>query len=81
MVAHAIPASAKRAIITTLGLLARTKAAAAKALLAQEVESNKAKAAEVAKKRQEAADALAAAAVEAAQEAAAAETPAENAAE
>lgn len=57
------------------------KAAAAKALLAQEVESNKAKAAEVAKKRQEAADALAAAAVEAAQEAAAAETPAENAAE
>ncbi len=57
------------------------KAAAAKALLAQEVESNKAKAAEVAKKRQEAADALAAAAVEAAQEAAAAETPAENAAD
>ena len=49
------------------------KAAAAKALLAQEVETNKAKAAEVAKKRQEAADALAAAAVEAAQEAAAAE--------
>ena len=49
------------------------KAAAAKALFAQEVETNKAKAAEVAKKRQEAADALAAAAVEAAQEAAAAE--------
>jgi small subunit ribosomal protein S16 len=52
---------------------AEKKAAAAKALLAQEVETNKAKAAEVAKKRQEAADALAAAAVEAAQEAAAAE--------
>jgi small subunit ribosomal protein S16 len=49
------------------------KAAAAKALLAQEVETNKAKAAEVAKKRQEAIDALAAAAVEAAQEAAAVE--------
>jgi hypothetical protein len=43
-------------------------------LLAQEVETNKAKAAEVAKKRQEAIDALAAAAVEAAQEAAAVET-------
>ena len=52
------------------------KAAAEKALLAQEVETNKAKAAEVAKKRQEAADALAAAAVEAAQEAAAAEAEA-----
>ena len=46
------------------------KAKAAKALLAQEVETNKAKAAEVAKKRQEAAEALAAAAVEAAKEAA-----------
>lgn len=46
------------------------KAAAAKALLNQEVESNKAKAAAVAKKRQEAAEALAAAAVEAAKEAA-----------
>jgi small subunit ribosomal protein S16 len=57
------------------------KAAAAKALLAQEVETNKAKAAEVAKKRQEAADALAAAAVEAAQEAAAAEAEATEAAE
>ena len=44
---------------------AEKKAAAAKALFAQEVETNKAKAAEVAKKRQEAADALAAAAVEA----------------
>ena len=52
------------------------KKAAAKALLAQEVETNKAKAAEVAKKRQEAIDALAAAAVEAAQEAAAVETEA-----
>ena len=57
------------------------KAAVAKALLAQEVETNKAKAAEVAKKRQEAADALAAAAVEAAQEAAAAEAEATEAAE
>ena len=46
------------------------KEAAAKLLLAQEVETNKAKAAAVLKKRQEAADALAAAAVEAAQEAA-----------
>jgi hypothetical protein len=45
-------------------------------LLAQEVETNKAKAAEVAKKRQDAADALAAAAVEAAQEAAAVEAEA-----
>ena len=52
------------------------KAAAAKALHAQEVETNKAKAAEVLKKRQEAAEALAAAAQEAAQEAAAAEAEA-----
>lgn len=56
------------------------KVAAAKALLAQEVEANKAKAAEVLKKRQAAAEALAAAAVEAAQEAAEAEAPAEEAA-
>ena len=46
------------------------KAKAAKDLLAQEVETNKAKAAAVAKKRAEAAEALAAAAVEAAKEAA-----------
>ncbi len=57
------------------------KVAAAKALLAQEVETNKAKAAAVAKKRQEAADALAAAAVEAAQEAAGTEENTEAAAE
>ena len=49
------------------------KAAAAKALLAQEVETNKAKAAAIAQKRAEAAAELAAAAQEAAQEAAAAE--------
>ena len=60
------------------------KAAAAKALLAQEVETNKAKAAAVAEKRAAAAAELAAAAQEAAQEAAAAEaeangeTPAEE---
>lgn len=54
------------------------KAAAAKALLAQEVEANKAKAAELAKKRQEAAEALAAKAQEAAQEAAAAEAEAKG---
>ena len=47
------------------------KAAAAKALLAQEVETNKAKAAAIAQKRAEAAAELAAAAQEAAQEAAA----------
>ena len=52
------------------------KAAAAKALLAQEVETNKAKAAAVAQKRAEAAAELAAAAQEAAQEAAAAEAEA-----
>ena len=46
------------------------KAKAAKDLLAQEVETNKAKAAALAKKRAEAAEALAAAAVEAAKEAA-----------
>ena len=63
----------KMIIYSILDAQADKKAAAAKALLAQEVETNKAKAAEVAKKRQEAADALAAAAVEAAQEAAAAE--------
>ncbi len=55
------------------------KAAASKALLAQETEANKAKAAAIAKKRQEAAEALAAAAVEAAKEAA--EATQENAAE
>ena len=55
------------------------KAAATKALLAQEAETNKAKAAAIAKKRQEAAEALAAAAVEAAKEAA--EATQENAAE
>ena len=49
---------------------AEKKVATAKALLAQEVEINKTKAAELAKKRQEAAEALAAKAVEAAQEAA-----------
>ena len=52
------------------------KAAAAKALLAQEVETNKAKAAAIAQKRAEAAAELAAAAQEAAQEAAAAEAEA-----
>ena len=52
------------------------KAAAAKALLAQEVETNKAKAAALAQKRAEAAAELAAAAQEAAQEAAAAEAEA-----
>ena len=58
------------------------KVAAAKAAHAQEVEANKAKAAEVLKKRQEASAALAAAAQEAAQEAAEAEAPAtEEAAE
>ncbi len=46
------------------------KAKAAKDLLAQEVETNKAKAAALAKKRAEAAEALAAAAVEAAKESA-----------
>ena len=54
------------------------KAAAAKALLAQEVETNKAKAAAIAQKRAEAAAALAAAAQEAAQEAAAAEAEAQG---
>ena len=54
------------------------KAAAAKALLAQEVEANKAKAAAVAQKRAEAAAELAAAAQEAAQEAAAAEAEAKG---
>ncbi len=57
------------------------KVAAAKAAHAQEVEANKAKAAEVLKKRQEASAALAAAAQEAAKEAAEAEAPAEEAAE
>ena len=52
------------------------KAAAAKALLAQEVETNKAKAAALAEKRAAAAAELAAAAQEAAQEAAAAEAEA-----
>ena len=55
---------------------AAKKAAAAKALLAQEVETNKAKAAAVAEKRAAAAAELAAAAQEAAQEAAAAEAEA-----
>lgn len=54
------------------------KAAVAKKLQEQEVEVNKAKAAEVAKKRQEAAEALAAKAREAAQEAAAAEAEAKG---
>jgi small subunit ribosomal protein S16 len=54
------------------------KAAAAKALLAQEVETNKAKAAAVAEKRAAAAAELAAAAQEAAQEAAAAEAEAKG---
>ena len=54
------------------------KAAAAKALLAQEVETNKAKAAAIAQKRAEAAAELAAAAQEAAQEAAAAEAEAKG---
>ena len=54
------------------------KAAAAKALLAQEVEANKAKAAAVAQKRAEASAELAAAAQEAAQEAAAAEAEAKG---
>ena len=57
------------------------KVAAAKAAHAQEVEANKAKAAEVLKKRQEASEALAAAAQEAAKEAAEAEAPAEETAE
>ena len=60
---------------------ASKKAATAKERLAQEVEVNKAKAAAVAKKRQEAAEALAAAAVEAAQEAAEAVKEAESAPE
>ena len=54
------------------------KRAAAKALLAQEVEANKAKAAAIAQKRAEAAAELAAAAQEAAQEAAAAEAEAKG---
>ena len=54
------------------------KVAAAKALLAQEVETNKAKAAAIAQKRAEAAAELAAAAQEAAQEAAAAEAEAKG---
>ena len=54
------------------------KAAAAKALLAQEVETNKAKAAAIAEKRAAAAAELAAAAQEAAQEAAAAEAEAKG---
>lgn len=54
------------------------KAAAAKALLAQEVETNKAKAAAIAEKRAAADAALAAAAQEAAQEAAAAEAEAKG---
>jgi small subunit ribosomal protein S16 len=54
------------------------KRAAAKALLAQEVESNKAKAAAIAEKRAAAAAELAAAAQEAAQEAAAAEAEAKG---
>ena len=57
------------------------KAAARKAALAQEVEANKAKAAEVLKKRQEASEALAAAAQEAAQEAAEAQAEEAPAAE
>ena len=56
---------------------AEKKAAAAKALHAQEVETNKAKAAAIVQKRAEAAAELAAAAQEAAQEAAAAEAEAE----
>ena len=55
---------------------AEKKTAAAKALLAQEVETNKAKAAKIAEKRAAAAAELAAAAQEAAQEAAAAEAEA-----
>ena len=54
------------------------KRAAAKALLAQEVETNKAKAAKIAEKRAAAAAELAAAAQEAAQEAAAAEAEAKG---
>ena len=54
------------------------KRAAAKALLAQEVETNKAKAAAIAEKRAAAAAELAAAAQEAAQEAAAAEAEAKG---
>ena len=54
------------------------KAAAAKALLAQEVETNKAKAAAIAEKRAAAAAELAAAAQEAAKEAAAAEAEAKG---
>ncbi|MCQ2323928.1 MAG: 30S ribosomal protein S16 [Paludibacteraceae bacterium] len=57
------------------------KAAAQKALLAQEVEANKAKAAEVLAKKKAADEALAAAAQEAAKEAAEAEAPAEEVAE
>ncbi|MBR5677951.1 MAG: 30S ribosomal protein S16 [Paludibacteraceae bacterium] len=57
---------------------AEKKAAAAKALHAQEVETNKAKAAAIAQKRAEAAAELAAAAQEAAQEAAAAEAEAKG---
>ena len=57
---------------------AEKKAAAAKALHAQEVETNKAKAAAIAQKRADAAAELAAAAQEAAQEAAAAEAEAKG---
>ena len=57
---------------------AEKKTAAAKALHAQEVETNKAKAAAIAQKRAEAAAELAAAAQEAAQEAAAAEAEAKG---
>ncbi len=57
---------------------AEKKVAAAKALHAQEVETNKAKAAAIAQKRAEAAAELAAAAQEAAQEAAAAEAEAKG---
>ncbi|MCQ2334257.1 MAG: 30S ribosomal protein S16 [Paludibacteraceae bacterium] len=60
---------------------AEKKLAAAKALLAQEVEQNKVQAEKVAEKRKAAAEALAAAALEAAKEAEAAEAPAEEAAE
>ncbi len=59
--------------------LAAKKLAAAKALLAQEVEQNKAQAEKLAEKRKAAAEALAAAALEAAKEAEAAEAPAETA--
>lgn len=57
------------------------KVAAAKKAIEAEVEINKAKAAGIAKKRQEAAEALAAAAQEAAKEAAEAQAPAEEQAE